>query len=50
MKYDVYGVESGYIESFDTIQEAKKFIEDLIRFDKENNIEDKYYIEEDNEL
>lgn len=46
LNYDVYGEESGYIESFDTLEEAKQFIKELYQFDKRNNIQDKYYIEE----
>lgn len=43
--YVVYGNESGEIKSFKTLKEAKDFIKELKRFDKENNIEDTYYIE-----
>lgn len=45
-EFDVYGEESGYIESFNTLEEAQKFIKELKQFDKRNNIEDTYYIEE----
>ena len=44
MACEVYGNDSGYLKSFRTIQEAKEFIKDLKRFDKENSIADKYYI------
>ena len=46
LNYDVYGEESGYMESFNTLEEAKEFIKELLEFDKRNNIQDKYYIEE----
>lgn len=45
LKYDVYGEESGYIESFDTLKEAQEFIKELKQFDKRHNIQDTYYIE-----
>lgn len=41
-----YGIESGWIKEVKTKKEAKEFIKELKRFDKENGIEDKYYIEE----
>lgn len=44
--YEVYGEESGYIDYFKTLQEAKDFIKELKKFDKRNNIQDTYYIEE----
>lgn len=43
--YVVYGEESGEVKSFKTLKEAKEFIRDLKRFDKEQGIEDNYYIE-----
>ena len=43
--YLVYGNESGDIKEFKTLKEAKIFIKQLKEFDKENNIEDTYYIE-----
>lgn len=49
MEYDVYGEESGYMESFDTLEEAQKFIKELKAFDKRNGIEDKYYIEKEDD-
>lgn len=45
MVYEVYGTQSGYIKSFKSMQEAKEFIKDLRRFDKKNDVKDKYYIE-----
>lgn len=44
-EYVVYGEESGEVKSFKSLKEAQKFIKELKRFDKENNIEDNYYIE-----
>lgn len=44
MACEVYGSKSGYLKSFRTTQEAKEFVKDLKRFDKENGIGDKYYI------
>ena len=44
LKYDVYGEESGYLGSFNTLKEAQQFIKELKQFDKRNNIEDIYYI------
>lgn len=44
MAREVYGNKSGYLKSFRTTQEAKEFVKDLKRFDKENGIGDKYYI------
>lgn len=41
----VYGEESGYMKEFKTLPEAKKFIKETQRFDKQEGIEDKYYIE-----
>ena len=43
--YIVYGEESGYMEEFKTLAEAKKFIKEAQKFDKRQGIEDKYYIE-----
>lgn len=45
LKYDLYGEESGYIESFDTLEEVQKYIKELKAFDKRNGIEEEYYIE-----
>ena len=44
-EYVVYGEESGEVKSFESLKEAQKFIKELKRFDKENGIEDNYYIE-----
>lgn len=44
-EYVVYGEESGEVKSFKSLKEAQKFIKELKRFDKENGIEDNYYIE-----
>lgn len=44
MACEVYGNKSGYLKSFRTMQEAKEFIKDLKRFDKENGVGDTYYI------
>ena len=44
-EYVVYGEESGEMKGFKTLKEAKEFIKDIKRFDKENGIEDNYYIE-----
>lgn len=44
----LYGEESGLIKEFakDTPkEEINKYIKDLKRFDKENNINEKYYLE-----
>lgn len=49
LDYDVYGEESGYIESFYTLEEAEEFIKELKEFDKRNDIEDTYYIEMEEE-
>ena len=49
MKYKefvVCGNESGEIKGFKTIEEARNFIKELKKFDKKNNIQDIYYIEE----
>ena len=43
--YVVYGEESGEVKDFKTLKEAQEFIKELYKFDKENNIQDKYYIE-----
>lgn len=43
--YIVCGNESGDIKEFKTLKEAKIFIKKLKEFDKENNIEDTYYID-----
>lgn len=46
-KYYVMGVESGEVKSFKTLRDAQKFMKtDLKRFDKEQGIEDTYWIEE----
>lgn len=48
-EYVVYGNESGELESFKTLEEAKEYIQDLKMLDKEKNIIDTYYIiEEEN--
>ena len=44
-EYVLYGEESGEMKGFKTLKEAKEFIKDIKRFDKENGIEDNYYIE-----
>lgn len=48
--YAVCGVESGEIQEFPkeyiTLNELKKIIKELKKFDKEADIEDVYYIEE----
>ena len=46
MKYLVIGSESGDIKEFDTIEEARKFLNELVKFDVKNNIKEEYYIEE----
>lgn len=45
MKYVVYGKESGEIKEFDSLKEAKQFIEELKKFDKRQKIKDVYYVE-----
>ena len=35
-EYVVYGEESGEMKGFKTLKEAKEFIKDIKRFDKEN--------------
>ena len=47
ISYVVYGEDSGELKEFETIKEAKDFIKELERFDKENNIEESYYIEKE---
>lgn len=47
MEYVVYGEESGEIRRFKTLKEVKKFLKELKRFDREQGIEDKYYIEKE---
>ena len=49
MKYDLYGEFSGYIESFDTLEEIQEYIKELKKFDKRNGIEEEYYIEANDE-
>lgn len=44
-EYVVYGEESGEIKSFTSIAQAKSFIKRLIKFDKEQGIEDVYFID-----
>ena len=52
--FEVYGEESGYINSFDSLVDAYYQVKSLKEFDKSHNIKDKYYyqlcIENDNEL
>ena len=48
IEYIVYGEESGEIKSFNTLKEAKKFINQLIKFDKKQGIEDVYFIDVSN--
>lgn len=45
MEYIVYGEESGELKSFNTLKEAKKFIKQLKKIDKEEGIEDIYFID-----
>lgn len=45
IEYIVYGEESGEIKSFNTLKEAKKFINQLVKFDKKQGIEDVYFID-----
>ena len=45
MKYEVWGVESGWIKDCRTKKEARESIKELIEFDKESEfIFDLYYI------
>lgn len=44
--YKVFGLESGIIEYFDTLDQAFVFIKNLKKFDKRHGINDTYYIEE----
>lgn len=45
IEYIVYGEESGEIKSFNTLKEAKKFINQLVKFDKRKGIKDVYFID-----
>lgn len=45
IEYVVYGEESGELKSFNTLKEAKKFIKQLKKNDKEEGIEDIYFID-----
>lgn len=45
IEYVVYGEESGELKSFNTLKEAKKFIKQLKKIDKEEGIEDIYFID-----
>ena len=45
IEYTVYGEESGEIKSFNTLKEAKKFINQLVKSDKRQGIEDDYFID-----
>lgn len=44
-EYYVMGEESGELNSFKTLAEAKKFLKEIKKFDKQEGIEDTYYIE-----
>lgn len=46
-KYMVYGEEQGFIEEFETLKEAKKFVKDLKETDKRLKIDDIYQIEKE---
>lgn len=45
IEYVVYGEESGEIKSFNTLKEAKIFINQLVKFDKKQGIKDVYFID-----
>ena len=45
IEYIVYGEESGEIKSFNTLKEAKRFINQLVKFDKKQGIKDVYFID-----
>ena len=45
MEYIVYGEDSGELKSFNTLKEAKKFIKQLKKIDKEEGIADIYFID-----
>ena len=45
IEYIVYGEESGEIKSFNTLKEAKKFINQLVKSDKKQGIKDIYFID-----
>lgn len=46
IQYDLYGEESGYIESFETLEELNAYLKELKAFDKRNGIKERYYVEE----
>lgn len=48
-KYSVYGVEQDWIKDFKTLKEAKEFIKEMKKFDKEQGIEDTYFVEMEEE-
>lgn len=43
----VYGEEQGEIKDFKTLEEAKRFIQELKKTDIEEGIQDNYYIEKE---
>lgn len=45
IEYVVYGEESGEIKSFNTLKEAKRFINQLVKSDKKQGIKDVYFID-----
>ena len=45
IEYTLYREESGEIKSFNTLKEAKKFINQLVKSDKRQGIEDDYFID-----
>jgi hypothetical protein len=45
IEYIVYGEESGEIKSFNTLKEAKRFINQLVKSDKKQGIKDVYFID-----
>lgn len=48
-RYSVYGVEQDWIKDFKSLKEAKQFIKECKKFDRENDIEDEYFIEVEDE-
>lgn len=50
LEYELYGEESGYIDSFYTLEEVEEYIKELQAFDKRNNIQEEYYIEKSQEV
>lgn len=49
-RFEVEGQESGEVKSFDTLAQARRFVKDAQRFDRENGIDGEVWTITDNKV